>query len=211
MQVTKIAATPRTDNGKGACRRLRAAGQLPAVTYGPGVAPQGLVVSPDDVAHVLLSERGRNTVVELDIAGKSVTAMIVAYQYHPVSRKLLHADFIQVTEETKVEVTIPLHLTGKAKGVTMGGKLRQVYRELPIRCVPGAIPVDLSFDVTNLDIEQGARISELNLPEGVEVLLDAKRTFASVMSDRRSKKEEEEAAAAAATPAKAAAKSDAKK
>ncbi|HXS17076.1 MAG TPA: 50S ribosomal protein L25 [Polyangiaceae bacterium] len=204
MQVTKISATPRTDNGKGACRRLRAAGQLPAVTYGPGIAPQGLVVSPDDVAHVLLSERGRNSVVELDIAGKSVTAMIVAYQYHPVSRKLLHADFIQVTEETKVEVTIPLHLTGKVKGVTMGGKLRQVYRELPIRCVPSAIPVGITHDVSHLEIEQGVRIAELNLPEGVEVLLDAKRTFASVVSDRRSKKEEEEAAAAA--PAKPEAK-----
>jgi large subunit ribosomal protein L25 len=88
----------------------------------------------------------------------------------------------------------------------MGGKLRQVYRELPIRCVPSAIPVSLSHDVTNLEIEQGVRVSELSLPEGVEVLLDAKRTVASVVSDRKSKKEEEEAAAAAAPAAKADAK-----
>lgn len=208
MQVTKISATPRIDNGKGACRRLRADGKLPAVTYGPGVAPQGLVVSPEEVAQVLLSERGRNSVVQLDIAGTSVTAMIAEYQYHPVSRKLLHADFIQVNDQTKVEVTVPLHLTGKSKGITMGGKLRQVYRELPIRCVPAAIPVSLSHDITNLEIEQGVRVSELNLPEGVEVLLDARRTVASIVSDKRSKQEEEEAAAAA--PA-AAAKADAKK
>jgi len=196
MQVTKITATPRTDNGKGASRRLRAAGKLPAITYGPGIEPVALVVSPEEVAHVLLSERGRNSVVELDIAGKSVTAMISEYQYHPVSRKLLHADFIQLQADTKVEVTVPLHLTGKCKGVTMGGKLRQVFREVPLRCIPSAIPVDLSHDITDLELEHSVKVSDLKLPEGVEVLLGAKRTVASVFTDRRAKKEEEEAAAA---------------
>jgi large subunit ribosomal protein L25 len=198
MQVTKISATPRTDNGKGASRRLRAAGKLPAVTYGPGIESVSLEVSPTEVAQVLLSDRGRNSVVELDIAGKSVIAMIAEYQYHPVTRKLLHADFLQVQEDTKVEVTVPLHLTGKCKGVTMGGKLRQVFRELPIRCAPLLIPVDLSHDVTDLELDHSLKISELKLPEGVEVLLGAKRTFASVATDRHAKKEEEDEAAAKA-------------
>lgn len=201
MQVTKLTATPRTDNGKGASRRLRAEGKLPAVTYGPGVEPVGLVVSPEEVTSVLKSDRGRNSVVQFDIAGQAVIAMISEYQYHPVTRKLLHADFLQVKEDTKVEVTIPLHLTGKCKGITMGGKLRQVFRELPIRCVPSAIPVDLSYDITELELDQSIKISDLNLPEGVEVLIGAKRTVAAVALDSRAKKEEE-AAAAAAIPGK---------
>ena len=201
MQVTKLTATPRTDNGKGASRRLRAAGKLPAVTYGPGVEPLGLVVSPEEVTNVLTSDRGRNSVIQFDIAGQVVTAMISEYQYHPVTRKLLHADFLQVKEDTKVEVTVPLHLTGKCKGITMGGKLRQVFRELPIRCVPAAIPVDLSYDITDLELDQSIKISDLKLPEGVEVLIGAKRTVAAVALDSRAKKEEE-AAAAAAIPGK---------
>ena len=192
MQVTKISAIPRTDNGKGVSRRLRAAGKLPAVTYGPGIDPICLVVSPDEVTDVLLSERGRNSVVELDIeGGKKVTAMICDYQYHPVSRKLLHADFFQVQEDSKVEVTVPLHLTGKAKGVTMGGKLRQVYRELPLSCTPATIPVDLHHDITDLELDQNLKVSDLVLPEGVEVLLGAKRTIATIATDRRAKKDDE--------------------
>ncbi len=194
MQVTKIAATPRTENGKGVSRRLRAAGKLPAVTYGQGVDPVALVVSPDEVKDVLLSERGRNSVVELDIeGGKSVTAMICDYQYHPVSRKLLHADFFQVSEDSKVDVTVPLRLTGKPKGVTMGGKLRQVFRELPIRCTPATIPVELVHDITELDIEQTVRIRDLALPEGLEILLGEKRTVVTIAADRRAKKDEEKA------------------
>jgi large subunit ribosomal protein L25 len=196
MQVTKIAATTRTENGKGACRRLRAQGKLPAVSYGAGSETRSLVVDPEIVVSVLTSDFGINSVVELDVDGKPTTAMIGAYQYHPVTRKLLHADFIEVKADQKVEVKIRLRLTGKAKGIVMGGKLREVFRDLPIRCVPSAIPKEIVHDITELDLEQPLAVKDLSLPEGVEVLLDGKQTVAIIAIDRRAKEEEAKEAAA---------------
>lgn len=202
MQLTKVTATTRTESGKGPARRARAAGQIPAVSYSKGQPAQHLSVSPLEVVAALKSERGRNAVVEIEIDGKTKqTAMIREYQYHPVSRELLHADFIQVDEKEPVEVNIPLRLTGKPKGVVMGGTLRQVFREIPVRCVPGAIPVIVEHDITDLDNEDHLQAQDLKLPEGVEILLPPKRTIASVSVDRKAKAEEEAAAAAAATPA----------
>jgi large subunit ribosomal protein L25 len=194
MQVTKIAATPRTTNGKGACRRLRAEGKLPAVAYGAGSETRSLVVDPEVVAAVLTSDYGINSVVELDIEGKSSTAMIGDYQYHPLSRRLLHADFVEVKADQMVEVKVPLRLTGKSKGIVMGGKLRTVFRELPIRCVPTSIPKEIVHDITELDVDLSLSVQELSLPEGVEVLLGAKRTVAVIATDRRAKAEDEEKA-----------------
>lgn len=192
MQITKIAASTRNEMGKGANRRLRAQGQLPAVTYGAGAASQALVVSPDEVANVLTSDLGINSLVELSIDGRPVRAMIGDYQYHPLTRKLLHADFVQVTDEQEVEVKVPVRLTGKAQGVVMGGKLRVVFRELPVRCRPALIPSEIVHDITELGIEQTLSAGELQLPEGVKVVLDQKRTIAIVATDRRAKAAESE-------------------
>lgn len=208
MQAIKITATPRSNTGKNANRRLRASGMIPAVAYGQGGPARDLAVSPEAVVHALSSERGRNVVVSLEVEGKAVDAMIAEYQYHPVSRSLLHADFIEVTEETIVDVNIPLNLTGKAKGVVMGGKLRQVFREVPVRCKPSLIPVEIVHDVTELDLDQHVHAKDLKLPAGVTVALRERQTVAVVAADKRSKAEEEEAAAAAApgaTPAAGAA------
>jgi large subunit ribosomal protein L25 len=203
MQAIKITATSRSNTGKNANRRLRAQGMIPAVAYGQGRPARGLAVSPEAVAHALSSERGRNVVVQLDVEGQAVDAMIAEYQYHPVSRSLLHADFIEVTEETVVEVEVPLTLTGKPKGVVMGGKLRQVFREVPVRCKPALIPVEIVHDVTELDLDQHVTAQDLQLPAGVSVVLRDKQTVAVVAIDKHKKEEEAEAAAAGATPAAA--------
>jgi large subunit ribosomal protein L25 len=107
-----------------------------------------------------------------------------------------------------VDVEVKLELTGKPAGVTAGGELHQVFRKLPVRCRPGQIPVKLVHDVTGLELDTAAHVKELNLPEGVEVLLPPDRTVAAVVTAKKRKDEEEEAAAAAAaaTPDAAAAK-----
>ncbi len=193
MQVTKIAATTRKDNGKGACRRLRAQGQMPAITYGSGVAPVSLTVSPDAVASILTSEKGTNTLFDLEIDGSAVKAMITEYQYHPLTRKLLHADFIQVKAEQKIDTKVPLSFFGKSRGVVMGGKLRQVFRELPIRCAASLIPTGIAHDITDLELDQALHVGDLDLPEGVEVLMPEKQTVAVVATDRRAKTDAEAA------------------
>lgn len=211
MQLNKVSATTRTEIGKNVSRRLRADGKIPAVTYGKGKAPVSLAVSPEEVVSALKSERGRNAVLEVELDGKSkFIAMIREYQYHPVTRTLLHADFIEVDEAAEVEVNVPLVLTGKAKGIVLGGVLQQVFREIPVRCIPNKIPAKVEHDITELELEGHVQAKDVKLPEGVEIALPPKRTIAHLQATRASKEDDEAAAAAgapkgAAAPAKAAA------
>ena len=199
MEAMKLEAVTRTETGKGPNRRLRAAGSVPAITYGGGKDPVSLSVSPEPVIDMLNSERGRNTVVELVIDGKDAgSALIGEYQYHPLSRQLLHADFIRISADKPVEVKGPLVLEGKPEGVTAGGELRQAMRELPISCLPGIIPLKIVIDVSALVIDETLNVGKLSLPDGVSSTLSAGRTVCGVYPARASKEAEEEEAAAAA-------------
>src|SRR5688500_18231546 len=111
MELMKVKAESRAEGGKGAAQRLRAKGQIPAVAYGKHLPARSLSVSPAELKLVLNSERGVNTVVEIDVEGKDkITALVRDYQYHPVSRTLLHADFQQISLDVPVDVEIPLEL-----------------------------------------------------------------------------------------------------
>lgn len=192
MELTKVSANVRTAGGKGPARRLRASGRIPAVAYGKGRPARSLAVSPEEVMAVIKSELGVNSLIRLEVDGQeSLNVLLTDYQYHPVTRKLLHADFVEVDLEQPVEVKVPLELTGKAQGVVMGGRLLQVYREIPIRCVPTKIPAKITHDITDLQIEQHVSAADLKLPEGVEVRLPPKMTLASIAADRRAKGAEE--------------------
>lgn len=200
MELRKVTANARQETKKSAMRRLRASGQIPAVAYGKKLAPRSLSVSPRDLEGILSSERGRNTVIELDVDGKDkLTVLLSQYQYHPVSRHLLHADFLQIDLSEQVHVEVPFELFGKAKGVVMGGTLRQVFRKLPLRCLPEHIPVKISFDVTNLDLDQHVHAEDLALPDGVVIELPAKQTVAGVITEKKRGMEEGEQEAAAET------------
>lgn len=209
MELRKIAATPRTAAGKGGARRLRTEGKIPAVAYGRELAPESLAVSPRELVEVIRSERGRNTPLELAVeGGEARTVLVREYQYHPVSRELLHVDFMQIHLDRPVEVEVPLELTGKPKGVAEGGTLRQVYRKVPISCLPSLIPTKLTYDVTELDLDGTVTTSSLTLPAGVAVRLPAAQTLAAVVSESKRGAEGEgepgaPGAAAAAAPADA--------
>ncbi len=203
IELRKIAAKRRTEAGKGAARRLRRDHLIPAVAYGQELPAVSLAIAPTDLIGVLESPLGRNTVLELDVEGSSpLTVMLRDYQYHPVRRTLLHADFIQIHLDRAVTVAVPFEATGKAEGVVKGGTLRQVFRELPVRCMPDRIPAKLTHDVTALQLEGHVFVSDLTLPEGVEVLLAPNQTLLAVVAE---KAPEEEATAAAAAPGAAAA------
>jgi large subunit ribosomal protein L25 len=210
MDAIKVTASRRDGSGKGAARRLRSEGKIPAVAYGKNLPTQALAIAPDAIKSVLASARGRNTVVTLDVDGKAgLTVLLSDFQYHPLSRELLHADFLQIHLDQPVNVEVPLELTGKAVGVTAGGTLRQVFRKLPIRCLPGQIPVKITHDVTELGLDGHVPVKELGLPEGVSVRLPAEQTVASVVTEIVRAEEEAApvagAAAAAAAPGAAAA------
>jgi large subunit ribosomal protein L25 len=203
MQTTKLIAETRNENGKCAVRRLRNRGQIPAVTYGKGIATEQLSVSPKEIVSILASERGRNTVIELDIpGGRKRTVLLADFQYHPVTRSLLHADFLEVQENQAVDVDVPFEVTGKPKGVVAGGVLRQVFRKLPLRAIPSQIPLKITHDVTELDIDDAVAAKQLALPEGVSVRLPPEQTVVSVTTERK-KADDAEAAPGAAGAAAA--------
>jgi large subunit ribosomal protein L25 len=196
MEIIKLDATVRKQSGKSEARRLRREGHIPAVAYGKELATVALSVAPKGLQDILKSQHGQNTVVELGIEGKKVTALLRDYSVHPVTRALLHADFIEIKLDKPVDVEVPFVCKGKAAGVVLGGILRQVYRRLPIRCLPDKIPVVIEHDVTALNLGDHVKTSDLTLPPGVVVRLPSDQTVAGVVAPEKEKPEEAEAAAA---------------
>jgi len=201
-----VTANPRTETGKGAARRLRNSGQIPAVAYGKGLPATTLSVAPKDVVTVLKSERGKNTVLQMKVnGGNELLVMIKHYTYHPVTRSLEHVDFVEVKLDQPVDVDVPLVTHGKAAGVTLGGLLRQVFRTIPVRCLPDRIPLKIETDVTELKLGDAIATKDLKLPEGVEVRLAPEQTLIAVVAPEKDRSEEAAAAPGAAAAAAAAA------
>lgn len=206
MQTTKLTALPRNQHGKGAAKRLRAEGRIPAVAYGRGLENTPIAVSPKELTTILSTEFGRNTVIELNIeGGRNLTVLIADYQWHPVTRSLLHADFREIKENEPIDVEVPFETTGKAKGVVAGGVLRQVFRKLPIRCLPSLVPAKLSADVTELELDHAIPVKDVKLPEGVTIRLPPEQTVVAVVTEKKKPDDAELAAAAPGAPGAAAA------
>ena len=182
MRTNELQATPRELSGKGPARRLRAEGKIPTVAYGDGLDQTlALAVGHDELKHILTTGRGRNSIIELKVeGGQSHNVMVTDYTVHPVSRRLLHADFQTVREDRPVMVEVNFETTGKAKGVQAGGTLLSHIRTLKLKCLPTAIPNEITYDVTEMEILDSIKIKDLTLPEGVEVLMDPERRIAEV-------------------------------
>jgi large subunit ribosomal protein L25 len=186
MQLQKISATRRIESGKEVAKRLRRDARIPAVVYGKGTPARALAVSPKDLRGILQSELGRNSLVELDLDdGSTETVLLTDFQYHPLTRELLHADFLRVSEDQMVKVDVPFVPTGKPKGVVLGGILRVVYHKLPVRCLANRIPAKIEHDVTELDLDDAVPVSALAMPEGVTVRLPATRTVAALVTEKK--------------------------
>jgi large subunit ribosomal protein L25 len=181
MQLIQMSAIRRTASGKGASSRLRREGRIPAVAYGRNLPTTHVAIAPKALMGVLGSDHGQNAVVELAIeGGETLTVMVRDYSYHPISRELLHADFVQVRLDQPVDVEIPFRCTGKSKGVAAGGILQIIFRRIPMRCLPANIPAYIEADITELDMGESLKAASLKLPEGVTVRLPDDQTVAVV-------------------------------
>jgi len=181
-EMPMLKAQARGAAGKSEARRLRRQGLVPAIAYGKGLASTPITVTPKEVAAILKSDLGKNTVLELELGGKKLLAMIRDFALHPVKRELSHVDFIEVKLDKAVDVEVPLFAVGKAVGVTKGGVLRIVHRTVPVRCLPDRIPVKLEADVTHLELGQHVSTQDLKLPEGVTVRLLPEQTLVAVVA-----------------------------
>ncbi|MGH7647157.1 MAG: 50S ribosomal protein L25 [Gemmatimonadaceae bacterium] len=176
-----LSASKRTDTGKGAARKLRAAQMIPGVIYGHNREPLALSMSTRELGRLLERIAAETTVVELMIDGTMSRTLIREIQRHPFKREVLHVDFLELVAGEKVTVDLPIVLVGTPEGVrTSGGILDQILREISIEVDPVNMPSHIELDVSALGINDSLHVSDLKVPEGVEILIDAEATVCVV-------------------------------
>jgi large subunit ribosomal protein L25 len=207
-----VVAKPREGKfNKNAARRVRAAGKIPAVLYGPGHNPVAIEVDPKQIARILFSETGHNTIFDVEVAGqKAAKAMIVDLQREPLKDMLIHIDMKRIAMDKALRVKVRVKLLGIPEGVKTGGILDQVMREVEIECLPANIPGHIDVDVSHLELHQVLRVSGLPHSEKIKYLNPEDATVAHVVTIREeaptpTEIEAAEAAAAAAAAAEGAA------
>ena len=183
MPVT-IEAEPREEFGKNASRRLRDAGRIPGVVYGGGGQAIPVSVDPKKVTQILYSPSGHNTVVTLEIRGRAPARVLLSdWQVEPVHGGLLHVDMFRVSADTRLKISVPVHLTGEAYGVkTEGGILEFLLREVEIECLPDDIPDHITVNISDYKIGSALRAGDLPLGERVKLLTEPTRMVAHVIA-----------------------------
>ena len=185
MASASLSAEARTETGKGVARKLRSAGRVPAVVYGHAREPQALSLQTRELEKLLSSIATGSTVVELTLGGATTKTLIREVQRHPFKKQILHIDFQELVAGEKVSVNVPILLTGTPEGVRVsGGILSQVMSELTILVDPVNIPRRIEADVTHVLIGHSIHVSDLKVPEGVEVLDEADATIAVVSAPK---------------------------
>jgi large subunit ribosomal protein L25 len=185
MPTAQLSAKARTTTGKGAARSLRSAGEIPAIIYGHAREPQSLSIPTREFEKLLEKVSAESTVIELNLANGVARTLIREIQRHPFKKQILHIDFQELVAGEKVSVNVPIVLTGTPEGVRVsGGILSQVMSELAILVDPVNIPRRIEADVTNVAIGHSLHVSDLSIPEGVEVLDEADATVAVVSAPK---------------------------
>ncbi|MDD5563504.1 MAG: 50S ribosomal protein L25 [Thermoanaerobaculaceae bacterium] len=201
MDELVIEVERRGSTGKGANRKLRREGLIPAVVYG-GKDKESVAVALDrhTVTELLRQEKGRNTVFLLKMKGTKQErhAMVRDAQIDPLTRQYAHLDFIRVIKGQRLKVEIPIVVEGEAAGVKVGGFLDWVGRTVHIECAAEAIPESFRVDVTNLELGHHIAAADLPLPEGVRLLDDPRKMIVTVKTHAKEVEEAKPAEAAAA-------------
>lgn len=180
---TELKAYPRMDTGKEVAKKLRAEGKIPAVLYGKDMEPQGLALDRLETENLFHRIAVENTIVALSVEGEREPhqTLIREIQTLPHRAGILHVDFLRVQKGVAVELEIPVSLEGMPVGVKeSGGVLEQVINELRVKCIPSLIPEVISLDVSGLGVGDALHVSDVDLGEGVELLVDPERTICAV-------------------------------
>ena len=177
-----VKATVREGRGKNDARRTRREGMVPVTVYGGEGETVSAAAPLKDLAAILRSEAGRNTIFTLDVEGVGASeVMFHDRQIHPVHGRLVHADFQRLVKGQKIEVTVPLHLVGEPVGVREEqGVLEQIMRELEIRCEPREIPDSIDLDVSNLGVHDVLHVSDIPVGANIEILNEPDAVVATV-------------------------------
>jgi large subunit ribosomal protein L25 len=201
-----VIAKPREGKfNKNAARRVRVAGKIPAVLYGPGNDPVAVEVDPKQISRILFSESGHNTIFDVEVAGSpAAKAMIVDWQREPIKDKLIHIDMKRIALDKVLRVSVRVKLLGIPSGVkSEGGILDQVMREVEIECLPADIPGHIDVDVSGMALYAVLRVSGLPQSDKIKYLNPPDATVAHVVTIREEVAATPEGEAAVATDAAA--------
>jgi large subunit ribosomal protein L25 len=199
---TKLVAQPRPAAGSPAARRLRAEGHIPGVVYGQGMAPISLSVERRDLRLALSGAAGANTVLSLEVAGKSYPAVVKELQRHPIRRTVSHIDFLAVNMNEEITVHVPVRIEGESKAVEAeGGMVDPAVDSIEVSCTPGNIPDEFVIDVTEMHGHEVIRLSDVPMPKGVTALGDPDMPIVTILMTSAGEAAADVAEAADETPA----------
>ena len=185
MAELSFAVEIREGKGKEFNRKLRQDGRVPAVVYGHGKDTVSLSLDPNELESSLKrSHAGMNTLFDLkgDPKVEGRTVLVKELQREPVRGGVVHADLFEIDTAERISVSVPVHLTGIAEGVTMGGLIDHVLREIDLDCLPNAIPDSFEVDVTHLQVGDAIHVSDLAVPEGIHIQTNADLAVVSVVT-----------------------------
>jgi large subunit ribosomal protein L25 len=204
MDQITVEARPRDDRGKNAARRLRRQGQVPGVLYGGDGKSVTLAVNAKQLAAILRSESGHNTIFKVKLPTGDQPAMLKDWQVDPLLGSLLHVDLLRVAMDVRMHVMVPVHTFGEPQGVKLqGGIFEMVTREVEVECLPSDIPGEIRVDVSELMIGKQLRVGDLPIDAAkIKLVSDPQRVVAHVVALRAEEEKPAEAVAAeAAAPA----------
>jgi large subunit ribosomal protein L25 len=202
METFTVEGKVREERGKNAARRTRRTGMVPAVLYGGRKDSISLAVNAKQVAKILRSETGHNTIFTVQVAdGDAEKAMLKDWQVDPMSGALLHVDLLRIAMDVRMRVQVPVHTFGEPQGVKMqGGIFEMVTREVELECLPGDIPEEFRVDVSEMLIGKQLRAADLPFdPQKIKLLTDPQRVIAHVVVLKKEEEPVVEAAVATET------------
>ena len=197
MDKVSIVVQPRDVTGSRAARRMRKTGLIPGVLYGHGKEATLFTVDPHTLRIALATGGGTHAVLAITVAGhkRAHNAIIKDMELDPVKSTLTHIDLQEIRLDETIETTVTVHFEGEARGVKEGGMLDESTREVTIKGLVTAIPEHLVLDISDMDINDTAKVGDLVVPEGLEIVDDPEQVLCSVLPPRKVEEEAEEGAA----------------
>lgn len=214
MSQFTLIATTRSDTGKGASRRLRrSVDQVPAIIYGGKKDPTLLQLPHNKVLKALESEAFYSSILDVEIDGKAEKAVLKALQRHPAKSRIMHMDFLRVSETDELTMRIPLHFIHEdlSPGVKAGGMVSRLMNDIEISCLPKHLPEYIEIDLSNVELDHHVHVSDIAFPEGVVWAGDMEKAaetgvvYIHILREVPEETEAEQAAAAEAKEGEAAA------
>jgi large subunit ribosomal protein L25 len=186
MANLTLSAEARSDTGKGAGRKMRRAGKIPAVLYGKGQEGTPLILESMDVSRLLATHGATTNILELELkdGGKSSkkNILIKEIQKHPFREEVIHLDLFEVSMDQEISVMVPIEVAGESEGVKAGGILEMKRREIEIVSLPDRIPDSILIDISALQIGDAVHVEEITPPEGVQIPFEANYTILSIVA-----------------------------